>query len=230
MEQRVARAYRLAWETDYMEFCDEKTNLEIHEFQDWRGTSSLMKSTPYNLPDPVVFYVNPVVLTYTDYPTNNVYWPVMSRRMYDVLCTVGNFLHRVIPVAMMDATQFAFEPKRQFLSNGQPNPGITDFNGFAAVQLLERSDYFDFEHSEYELHPRDPDWVRSVSKYVLNEPPEGFPPLFRLTVQSPELFISAEAREALKKSGIRGTAYYTLDDGYSLQDEVDIPVQLPTYS
>ncbi len=227
MEQRTDRAYCLNWEFEHMELCDEETELEICEFpgSDWIG--GLMETTPYDLPDPVVFYVNPEFLLYTDYPTNDKSWPIMSRRMYYTLLTAGDFPHRVIPIAMMDGTKFTFEPERRFLENGQPNPEITNFNDFVAVQLLEESDYFDFERSEYRRNQRRPEWIDHISVYVLNEPSEGFPPLFRLTVTPSRLFISAKAREALKGAGIRGTAYELLDN--PLQEEVDIPVQLPTY-
>jgi hypothetical protein len=226
MEQRADRAFRLSWEFDHMQFYDGEYEMELHEFPDWEKTNALFETTPYNLPETVVFEADFEALSRTDYPTNNVYWPVMSRRMYYTLLTVGDFSHRVIPVAMVDDTSFIEDWQRRFSPDGQPNPTVTNFNDFVAVQLLEESDYFDFDHSEYEWHPRDPNWVHVVSKYVLNEPSKSFPPLFRLKVQSPEIFISAQAREALKEAGIRGISYYPLD---SLQSEVDIPVQLSTY-
>jgi hypothetical protein len=227
MEQRTERAYRLIWATQHLEFCDQEYEIEIRESPELEWTASLMETTPSSLPDPVVFYTDPDFSLYTDYPTNNVYWPVMSRRMYYTLLTVGDFPHRVIPIATMDGSKFTFEPERRFLASGQPNSDITHFDDFVAVQLLEHSNYFNFEHSEYEASPKYPDLVRSVDKYVLNEPSTGFPPLFRLSASAATLFISAKAREVLQDAGIRGTAYYPLD---RLQSEVDIPVQLPTYS
>jgi hypothetical protein len=95
------------------------------------------------------------------------------------------------------------------------------------VQILEYSDYFDFEQSVYEPSPKFPELARSVDTYFLREPSGGFPPLFRLDASAATLFISVKAREALRGRGIRGTAYYPLD---RLQIEVDIPVQLTTYS
>jgi hypothetical protein len=227
MEQQKDRAYRLTWETDYLENCDEEYELELEEFPGSESIAGFIKTTPYDLPDPVIFWGNPEFLNYVDYPTSNVNWPIMTRRMHYTLMTVGDFPHRAIPVAMMDGTRFTYEPERRFFTDGKPNPEITNLSDLVIVQLLERYDYFDFENSDYERHPRDADWVRSVDKYVLNEPLGGFPPLFRLTVTPSQLFISVKAREALKEAGIHGTAYYSLD---RLQSEVDVPVQLPTYS
>jgi hypothetical protein len=226
MEQRTDRAYRLIWEFDHLEFCDAENDIELCIFPEWEETSKLRQTTPYELPDPVLFEGDFKVLPCTDYPTNNADWPVMSRRMYYTLLALGDFPHRVIPIAIMDDRAYPFESHRCFLPNGQPSPEVTNFDDFVAVQLLEHSDYFDFERSEYEPNPKFPKRVRYVDKCVLNEPPQGFPSLFRLAAYSVELFISAEAREALREAGIRGTAYYPLD---RFQSEVDIPVQLPTY-
>jgi hypothetical protein len=226
MEQRTDRAYRLTWQTDYLESCDHEYELDIEEFPGSDWTERLMKISSYLLPEPVIFWGDPKFLEFLDYPTNDKDWPIMSRRMYYTLCTVGDFPHRAIPIAMMDGSKFTFEPERRFLSNGQPDPEITNTDALVAVQILEESNYFNFKLSEFEPDPDFPEWVHSVEKYVLNEPLEGFPPLFRLAAQATPLFISAKAREALKEAGIRGVAYYPLDN---LQIEVDNPVLLPTY-
>jgi hypothetical protein len=225
MEQRENRAYRLIWETRYLDNCDEEYELELEEFSGSEWIPGLIETSSYEIPEPVIFWGNPEFLSYLDYPTSNVNWPIMTRRMLYTLLTIGGFPHRVIPVALMDGTRFTYEPERRFLTDGQPNPEITNFDDLVAVQILEYSDYFDFERSQYEPSPKYPDLARSVSSYVLAEPSEGFPPLFRLNASAATLFISAEAREALRETGIRGVAYYPLN---SLQSEVDIPVQLPT--
>jgi hypothetical protein len=230
MERRTDSAYCLAWQTDYLDSCDHQYELELEDFPGSDYIAGLTEADSLDLPEHVVFWgIYPEFLDHVDYPTNNKYWPIMTRRMYYTLLAVGDFPHRVIPIALMFNTGSTFESNQRFLPSGQPNPEIADFETLVAIQILEKSNYFDFERSVYERHPRDPEWVRTVEKYVLNEPEEGFPPLFRLEVTPSQLFISSKAREALREAGIRGVAYYTLDDGYSLEEEVDIPVELPTY-
>jgi hypothetical protein len=226
MEQRTDRAYRLSWEFDHLEFCDEEHDITIRKFPEWERTNGLYKTTLYELPDPVIFEGGFEILPCTDYPTNDANWPVMSRKMYYTLLALGDFPHRVIPIAIMNNRAFPFESHRWFLADGQPNPEITNFDDFVAIQLLEHSDYFDFERSAYRRNTRRPEWIDAIDAYVLNEPPKGFPPLFKLAVRSTQLFISAEARAALREAVIRGTAYYPLD---GFQSEVDIPVPLPAY-
>jgi hypothetical protein len=225
MEPRTAdAAYRLIWETEHLQSCDEEYDFELEEFLEWDNTNGFYETTTYQLPNPIVFYGHPVALACLDYPTNNVYWPVMSRRMYNTLTAVGHFPHQIIPIAVMDSTQYPFEPEQR-LANGQPKPEITNFDDFVVVQLLEHSEFFDFEHSSYARNSRHPDWIDAIEIYVLNEPPEGFPPLFRLSPNPAELFISAKARAALLEAGIQGTAYYPLN---CLQVEVDNTVELVT--
>jgi hypothetical protein len=226
MEKRTDRAYRLTWETDHSEFNDREYDMEIWEFPGSDWTTRLMKTTPYDLPDPVIFNADFAQLTRTDYPENDVNWPVMSRRMYYVLCSLGDFPHRAIPIAMLDDLAYPYERERCFIAPGKPNPEVTNFDDFVAVQLSEHSNYFNFERSEYRRNERRPEWIDGIDVYVLNEPPKGFPPLFKLAVRPTQIFISAKARESLKEAGICGTAYYPLD---SFQSEVDIPVPIPTY-
>jgi hypothetical protein len=226
MGQRADTAYRLTWDFSYVAYSHQEKELEIREFpgSDW---VDLMETTTYDLPDPVIFWGNHELLNYIDFPSNNnLNWPIMSRRMHYVLTSVADFPHRVIPIALIDSTRFPDEPERCFLADGQPNPEVTDFNSLVSVQILEHSDFFDSEQSEYEMSTIFPGRIDSISKYVLNEPTQGFPPLFRLAAYSVTLFISARAREALKEAGIRGTAYYPLDSVQS--DEVDNPdVRVP---
>jgi hypothetical protein len=82
MEQRTDRAYRLRWETEHKEFNDREHDMEIWEFPGSDWTNGLYKITPYAFPDPVVFNADFAQLSRTDYPENDIYWPVMSRRMY----------------------------------------------------------------------------------------------------------------------------------------------------
>jgi hypothetical protein len=229
--ERAARnsAYRLTWEFDHLEFCNKEYDAEAHQFEGWSETRGFYSTTPYELPDPVIFYTDFDLLAYTDYPCSDADWPIMSRRMYDILIGLGDFPHRVIPIAMIHRRlSNPRKPPKLFLKDGKPNPELTNFDDYVAVQLLEESDFFDFEHSKYEPNLYFPKWVRSVEKYELKEPVGGFPPLFRLEADSVVLFISETARLALLEAGIRGMGYYNLDDGLGLQKEIDIPVELPT--
>lgn len=55
---------------------------------------------PLNLPEPVEFDAQTDVLGSIDYFAAAPTWPVMSKRMLDVLLSVGEFPHQVIPLVL----------------------------------------------------------------------------------------------------------------------------------
>lgn len=93
---------------------------------------------------------------------------------------------------------------------GNPRPGVAD-NRFVVVQLLEHADLLDWEKSKCLMDESEPGVVLRISRVVLKEPPEGLPPLFRLSANTGALFVSAAAREALQAAHIRGVIFRPLE-------------------
>jgi hypothetical protein len=207
MEQQVEKVYVLGWSTDHIK--GQQSGMRLIEFPGSDNVERLMNVTPYKLPETVVFRADFKFLSQTDYPPQSQNWPLMSRRMYEVLLSVGDFPHRVIPVTM-ESTK---------LDSSQPNYRTIDSDSFVAIQFLEYADYFDCKRSIYSSEGNYP------THYFLNEPSEGFPPVFRLAVNPGAVFITAEARGALKEAGILGTAY-TPTSNIQLSREVDLPVPI----
>jgi hypothetical protein len=138
---------------------------------------------------------------YSEYGSS---WPIMSKRMLEVLLSVRDFPHQTIAIDIED---------RGLISGatGWERSGIHNHN-FVIVQLLEQLDIFDWEQSVYE-----PDTISSssftvgeINKMVLKEPETGFPPLFRVTINSTRLYVSAAARAALEAAGIGGVKFRNL--------------------
>jgi hypothetical protein len=133
----------------------------------------------------------------TDYPyILEVWtWPIMSRRMLDVLLSVGNFPHQVIPVTFKS------------VENKEAN------HDYIILQLLEFSDLLDMDKSVYTIERgvADPEmtFVCNVKLKVLREPAGGFPPIFRIKGDSIPLHVSAVAKQALEDAGIQGLEFDT---------------------
>ena len=127
----------------------------------------------------------------TDYPYIKENWPIMSRKMLDILLAVGDFPHQVIPVVMRNVFD---------------DPPIEEFHNFVAVQLLEHLDAFDWDKSVYTLKKGRSGitYASSVKKLVLREPEGGFPPLFRIDQVETRLFVSRNAKIALEAANIQG--------------------------
>jgi hypothetical protein len=208
MEKLVEEVYFLGWSIDHMK--GSYSGIRLLNFAEFNNkVERLINIESYNLPDPLIFRADFRFLSQTDYPPQILNWPIMSRRMYYTLLAVKDFPHRAIPL-IMESTK---------LDVSQPTYRTIDSENFVAIQFLEHANYFDYERSIYNLEEQYPE------RYILNKPPEEFPPLFRLSVNPGAIFISAEAREALKKAGIVGTAYFPASQ-VGLPQEIDLPIPL----
>lgn len=216
-------AFELRWELDHFEKfkLDWNYDLEVVPFAgseraDFFGTEL------FKTPNPVVFAGYPDIVKHIDYPYPNNRWSVMSQRMLDALLKVGNFPHRLIPVAVVDWRISEAERYDRF---GNLRKELT-VNNFVAVQITELSDFLDHDESSSATGADNPEEFIEIEKYVFRVSKEGFPPLFRLKGYPVPLFISAKARSALKREGINGTRYLSLQGYNQREDEVDVPVKI----
>jgi hypothetical protein len=195
-----ALAYVLWHDSSHLEGADDDAILVPFDGDvqvcGWLGTERLQ------VPHPVVFEASFEVTRQSDYPCNDVNWPLMSSRMIEVLRSVGDFPHRRIPVRLLDR---GASGARRHLPDGSLRPDVID-DRFAAVQLTEHIDVVDWGRSTFRRRRINPSSV-FFNQLALLEPPGGLPPLFRLKAQKGLLLVSAEARRALENAGIRGAAF-----------------------
>jgi hypothetical protein len=131
-----------------------------------------------------------------DYPylPDLISWPIMSVRMLDVLLSVGDFSHQVIPIIFTHIDGLL--------------PSSEERHDFIILQLLEHFDGLDRNRTEYSstFDESDPELERIdiTGEMVLKEPPNGFPPIFRVKEDRVPLYVSTAAKEALEKAGIQG--------------------------
>jgi hypothetical protein len=156
------------------------------------------------MPEEIVFTGLKDWLSPTDYPyireVRN--WPIISRTMLDVLLSVGDFPHQAIPVVFKSVDHPGYsDEERQAKS-------LIRNHDYIILQLLEFSDVFDMERSEYNTDRgvADPEMIflTDIQNIVLKEPQGGFPPIFRIKGYEVPLYVSAEAKQALEDAGIQG--------------------------
>jgi hypothetical protein len=139
----------------------------------------------------------------TDYPYNNVSWPIMSKQMLNTLLSVKEFPHRVWDVPFVG---FPDNAPEELLRKGLRD-GVRHDNKFVAVQLLEHLDIFNRENSVYKDSKILPGAVKSIRKLALDVPRNGLPPIFRLKVSPVQLYVSPEGRDALEAANIKGIRF-----------------------
>jgi hypothetical protein len=200
-----ALAYMLLHDPSHLKGKDDDATLVPFEGQDqvcgWVGTRA------HDVPIPVLFKANFKVTQQSDYPCNDVNWPIMSPRMMETLRKIADFPHRLVTVRFIDRR--ARGPAHH-LPDGRWRPDVVD-DRFAAMQLTEHIDVVDWERSTFRRSRVDPG-LCFFEKLVLVTPPEGLPPLFRLSSSEGMLLVSAEARRALEAAGIRGVTFDELPD------------------
>jgi len=176
------------------------------EFEGWERTAGLLGIEHLEIPTPVVFEADFPTAQKSDYPCNDRGWPLMSRRMLDVLGDVGAFPHRCIPVVLANRRVIA---EQRYTSDGEMRAEAVD-DRFTAVQLTSYLDALDKVNSIFTQSEIGGAMLYVFERLALVEPENGFPPLFRLDEDASHLLVSADARRALEDADIRGVAFEPL--------------------
>jgi hypothetical protein len=201
----VKQAYKLKHDAVHIRDTSREYDAYIVEWPEYREYG-LKFTDPDNFNFPahgVEFHGYESSLSDTDYPYENVAWPVMSKRMLNTLLSVRAFPHRTWDVPFVG---FPDNVHEELLRKGMSG-GVRHDNEFVTVQLLEQLDIFDWENSNYKMHSIFPNEVDRIRKLVLKVPDEGLPPIFRLKVDSIFLYVSPEGRAALEAAGIKGIRF-----------------------
>jgi hypothetical protein len=205
----TATLIKQAYELDHNPVNIRDTSREydayIVEWPEYRGYSiKFMDPDDFEYPShDVKFQGYESSLSDTDYPYCSVSWPIMSKRMLNVLLSVKDFPHRTWNVPFVGFPDNA--PEGLLIQDLRD--GVHHDNEFFAVQLLEQLDIFDWENSVYRMHSIFPDEIDRIRKLVLKVPEEGLPPIFRLKVLSGQLYVSPEGRAALEEANIKGVRF-----------------------
>lgn len=197
----TAQAFILFWDTSLVG--DEGVSAELVAFEGSGNIAGWKGSEPINVPNRIYFEANVRTVRRVDYPDNDVNWPIMSKRMRDVLLP-HTPMHRIIPVTFLDDT---VEPDKRF-DAGEPRANVA-IDGFAAVQLIERIDAMDSNTSEFTPDEDLPGVAREVTKLVFKS--IELPWLFRLSSYPYPLFVSSAGRDALYKADIKGVKFLPIE-------------------
>jgi hypothetical protein len=202
---RTNQAYRLNWNIDHLGTGEVEFDAWLVNYPNHPG-SWHSYTEQFDLPNPVEFEAIGSLLTETDYPYTDVGWPVMSKRMLDVILSVGSFPHRIYPVVMIN-TEAAYNYKLKKVAFPR-----TKNHDYIMVQLTEHLDAFDFENSIYKRGSINPNVITSIEWLSLIEPESEFPPLFTVEPASMRLLISTQARSALEAANIQGVRFTHIED------------------
>jgi hypothetical protein len=160
---------------------------------------------PIEFPNPVLFQGLLSTVRQTDYPiTAGEEFPLFSKRMVEVLESVGPFPHNVLPTRIIDGVvrPSLSNGDERYDSEGNLRPEYYTDN-YVLLQITEYLDAMDLERSEYEEYDEELNLVVFVDKFVFKDIGREYPPIFRLTHSPVDLFISEAAKQALEAAGMR---------------------------
>jgi hypothetical protein len=220
-QQLKADVYELGQDLDHLEGKDIQYDIEIEvDESDESQINHILSLREYKLeildiPNPLRCWAEMSHLIYVDYPYSDyLNGSIMSKRMLEALLSVRSFPHRVYPIELID---WELTPPRGFT--------VPNNYDYVLLQLTEYTDVFDWDKSIYtvdEEYPKFPD----VKEFAFHIPKDGFPPIFRVKESSVSLFVSDEARQALKEAKISGIQYESIT-GYGDGQETDVPIDYP---
>jgi hypothetical protein len=204
--ERGVKAYRLMPEAETVN-PDLGYHAQVIPFAGFEQVSISMSdpSETVEFPNPVEFQGLLSTMRQTDFPDIKEHWPVMSKRMVEVLESVGSFPHRVLPTRILDGDigRSLAEGSRRFDEQGNFKPEFyTD--DYVLLQLTEHLDAMDLERSVYRRYDPEINSVSGLRKPFFKDIGREYPPIFRLSHCEVFLFISDAAKQALEAAGIRG--------------------------
>jgi hypothetical protein len=205
-KEHGVKAYELMHETETMNE-DLGYHAQVVPFEGFEQVSIAMSdpSETVHFPNPVEFQGLLSTVRQTDFPVIHEGWPVMSKRMVEVLESVGSFPHRVIPVRILDGDigRSLAEGNRRFDEQGNFKPEFYTDN-YVLLQLAEHLDAMDLERSVYSRYHPKANMVSGLRKPIFKDIGREYPPIFRPLHSPTDLFITKKARQALEASGIQG--------------------------
>lgn len=193
-----APAYLLEWDPSRVWDADFNIWLDKSQYGAvWSAASTTIPAAGREI-GRHVFHGMHTVVADDDYPANDLGWSIVSQAMLDVLVGVGDFAHEAIPVDVLDAGANATTPP--------PND-----SRFFMLHLPEHLDgVLDLSATIAKPVPGMDGMLTAPTAFVFDSEAiakKPLPPIFRLAAYPWGPVVSAAAKAALEKAGIRSLRF-----------------------
>lgn len=167
--------------------------------------ANMLSIREFEVPEIIYFQANLGVISKIDYPITDLNIQIMSNKMIKTLLNIKKVNIREISIKMVD--DMYFDPL--FIDNIL-SLNVAVINDFKAIQLMNFTKCFDYINSIYEEDFLLP--VGHISKMVLKQPKDGFPPIFKIEESSSNIFVSQEGKDALERENLNGCLFENVGD------------------
>ncbi len=182
---------------DYNHSGDSERDAFLIKRQREAGIESILVDIKeIRLTEPLYFQSNFAIVSRIDYPLTDLIIPIISKKFQEAIQRTEKIQHVLHPVIMFDDTYLG----DRFKNDGTLKDDVPRIEAFHALQLLEYVDCFDYDNSEYRMVRDTP---RLIRKFVLKEPTNGFPAIFRISETPSSLFVSEKLKAEIELAEIK---------------------------
>ena len=202
------RLYKLTW--DFTHSGDNEFDASHHPFEKSINTIHyLINPELYEIElikNPILFQADFSIISIYDYPTNSLRIPIFSKKMIEVVESVGRTQIDWFDIVMVDDTYM----EERFDKNGNLNKEVPTNTDFKTFRIKKTEDYINLEQSEYRPLKSNPKAPGRFKKFVLNEPETGFKPIFRTKYIPSSLIVTEEIKNEFENNEIQGCVFNEL--------------------
>ncbi|WP_028973394.1 hypothetical protein [Spirochaeta cellobiosiphila] len=200
----MEKIYELRWNTDHL--VDIEYDIFHMPFENDVLTSAILFEGKKKLPNKFLFSGDFDSVGTFDFITNDLRLPIFSKRMIDLLTSLGDFEYELIPCEIFDFSiphEKVFEDRSKWLFK----PSIEVNKDYYALRPLGNYLEMDYEKTEYEMLTGFPGEIESISNLVIKQTEEGLPPLFRIKEKFSSILIPESVKVELEAAGLRGLLF-----------------------
>ncbi len=173
-------------------FCAELVESSFPDYAE--GWLQLIDGLKIVIPETAQWEYYDFMVDGLDFIHTNKPFPIMSKRMIEVLESVKPFEYIAHPIKLRQT---------------KPAPdgtGVGLEREFYILNVIGQLDIFDWENSEYTRNSIGR--IGDLEKAVFHEPPGGLPPFFIEKNMRSLRLVSDEAKQALEAAGIKGPRFW----------------------
>ncbi|WP_028973391.1 hypothetical protein [Spirochaeta cellobiosiphila] len=201
----MEKIYNLYWNIDHL--VDIEYDIFHMPFENDVLTSAyFFGGKEFSIPDKFLFSGDFDSVGTFDFITNDLRLPIFSKKMIDLLTSLGDFEHELIPCEIFDFSlphEKVFEDRSKWLFK----PSIELNKDYYALRPLGDFLEMDYEKSEYETLSRLPGEMGAVTNLVVKQTGGGLPPLFRIKEKFSQILVPESVKAELEAAGLKGLVF-----------------------
>ncbi|WP_028973395.1 imm11 family protein [Spirochaeta cellobiosiphila] len=201
----MEKIYEMTWSKDHL--VDVEYDIFHMPFEmDESYRARFFGGSKYNIQKNLLFSGDIKILGEIDFIVNDLWLPIFSKRMIDLLTSLGSFEYELITCGIFDFTlphEKVFEDRSKWIIKN----GIEVNKDYFALRLLDPTVEIDYDKSEYDIVMKDPLRLGTITKLVVKESVGGLPPIFKIKEKPSRILVTESVKDELEAAGLQGLVF-----------------------